>query len=277
MKPIAFAFRASLVVAAIAGGCATVPRTSADHASLREAERAFARHAEETDIRTAFRAAFADDGIWMVPAPMTLREAHAQRLPPADPRAVRLEWGPVASGIAASGDFGFTSGPSTLSLRDGSRPPQHGAFFSVWKRDAQGRWRVALDVGTPSPAPIPSEALLPSPAVLRSSAPTSPLPIEIERMRRFDADAFGDLLAADARFYRTGPPVFGAPAIRAALADALPMALEPRGGDVASTSDLAYTYGAWHAQRATGYYVHLWTRDARGAWKIAVAINLVSG
>jgi ketosteroid isomerase-like protein len=274
MKPTAFGIRASLLaVAAIAGGCQTSP----DHESLREAERAFARHAEATDVRTAFRAAFADDGIWMVPAPMTLREAHAQRPPPADPRAVRLEWGPVASGIAASGDFGFTSGPSTLSLRDGSRPPQHGAFFSVWKRDAQGRWRVALDVGTASPAPIPPEALLPSPVVLRPSAPASPVPIEIERMRRLEADAFVDLLAADARFYRNGPPIFGASAIRAALGETFPMALEPKGGDVASSSDLAFTYGAWHAQRASGYYVHLWTRDARGAWKIAVAISLAGG
>jgi ketosteroid isomerase-like protein len=250
---------------------------SADHESLREAERAFARHAEETDVRTAFRAAFADDGIWMTPVPMTLREAHAQRPPPADPRAVRLEWGPVASGIAASGDFGFTSGPSTLSLRDGSRSPQHGAFFSVWKRDAQGRWRVALDVGTTSAAPIPPEALLPSPAVLRPSAPTSTVPIEIERTRRFEADALVGLLADDARLYRSGPPIHGASAIRAALADSFPMALEPKGGDIASTLDLAYTYGAWRAQRATGYYVHLWTRDARGAWKIAVAISLASG
>ena len=82
-------------------------------------------------MRTAFLAAFADDGIWMTPAPMRLREAFAARPAPADPRAARLEWAPAISGIAASGDFGFTSGPSTLSLHDGSRPPSHGAYFSV--------------------------------------------------------------------------------------------------------------------------------------------------
>ena len=261
-----------VVVATATSGCAITPDFSADHASLREAERAFARHAEAADVRTAFMAAFADDGILMTPAPMRLRDVYAQRPAPADPRAIRLEWGPVASGIAASGELGFTSGPSTLSVRDGSRPPRHGAYFSLWKRDALQRWRVALDVGIVSAAPIPEAALLPSPAVAQVRPSTSVPPSEIERARRWDADAFSDALAADARLYRSGPPAFGEPAIRAALAQAFPLALEPLGGAIASSDDLAYTYGTWRGERSDGHYLHVWTRDARGAWRIAVAI-----
>lgn len=270
-----------IVVAAaalFAAGCATRSGPSDHHETLVAAERAFAQHAEDADVRTAFLAAFADDAIWMTPTPMRLRDAYAARPAPADPRAVRLQWAPVTSGIAASGDFGFTSGPTTLSLRDGSRPPQHGAYFSVWKRDAQQRWRVVLDAGITSATPIPPEALLPSPAV-------PPKPVcqrgsgvaaltDAERARPWALDAFVSRVAGDARLYSEGPPVFGAAAIRTAVASTHPLVLAPAGGDVAASEDLAYTYGAWRSANASGHYVHLWTRGARGEWRIAVAMRL---
>ena len=269
---------ACAAAAMLASGCASSPATQRDHEALVAAERAFARHAEDADVRTAFLAAFADDGIWMTPTPMRLRDAFAARPAPADPRAVRLEWAPAISGIAAAGDFGFTSGPSMLSLRDGSRPPQPGAYFSVWKRDAQQRWRVVLDAGIPSTVAIAPEALLPSPAVL-------PRPravrddgiaalIQRERAAPWPVHTFVETLADDARLYREGPPVFGATAIRAAVAAMHPLTLEPGGGDVAASDDLAYTFGAWRAANANGHYVHLWTRNARGDWRIALAMRL---
>lgn len=68
----------SLTAMTLAAACATPP-TDKEHAALVAAERAFARHADDADIRTAFRAAFAPDAIWMVPAPMRLEEAYAAR------------------------------------------------------------------------------------------------------------------------------------------------------------------------------------------------------
>ena len=68
-------------------------RADRDHETLVAAERAFARHAEDADVRTAFLAAFADDGIWMTPTPMRLREAYAARPRPRS-RAVRLNGRP---------------------------------------------------------------------------------------------------------------------------------------------------------------------------------------
>ena len=158
----------------VLAACAAGPMTR-EHADLVAAERAFAKHADDVDIRTAFRAAFAPDAVWMVPSPTRLEDAYASRPAPADPRAARLQWAPVISGIAASGDFGFTSGPSMFSLRDQSRPPVHGAYFSIWKRDAQ-RWRVALDAGIQSSTPIAAEALLPSPRVRAFSGAASASP-----------------------------------------------------------------------------------------------------
>jgi ketosteroid isomerase-like protein len=207
---------------------------------------------------------------------MRLEEAYASRPAPADPRAARLQWDPVISGIAASGDFGFTSGPSVFSLRDQSRPPGYGAYFSVWKRDAQ-RWRVALDAGIQSPAPIPPEALQPSPRVLQapgSAGCDARAPIEIERAHPWSIEATLATLAGDARFYREGPPIHGRDAIRTAVAAVHPMTLQPAGGETAASADLAYTYGAWRSGGGKGHYVHLWTRDERGNWAIALIMHL---
>lgn len=269
--------RASLAMAGVLflAACATNP-AGRDHASLVAAERAFAKHADDADVRTAFRAAFAPDAVWMVPSPMRLDEAYAARPAPADPRAARLQWEPVISGIAASGDFGFTSGPSVFSLRDGSRPPAHGAYFSIWKRDTQ-RWRVALDAGIQSPVPIAPEALLPSPRVLPARAGAASARgalIERERAQPWSTDVLAAMLAVDARYYREGPPVHGRDAIRAAVASMHPMSLQPAGGETAASDDLAYTYGAWRSGDAKGHYVHLWTRDHQGAWNIALIIHL---
>jgi|SRR5687767_6458415 len=270
---------AALGVMALACGCATRGALDRDHAALVAAERAFARHAEVADVRTAFLAAFAGDGIWMTPEPMRLRDAYASRPAPADPRAVRLEWGPAISGIAASGDFGFTSGPSTLSLRDGSRPPRHGAYFSVWKRDAQQRWRVVIDAGITSPTPIAADAMLPSPAVLpappgKANPGIAAVIQDIERAGEWSIDAFLDILAKDARLYTEGPPRSGAAELRDALERSHPVTFEPSGGGDATSGDLAYTYGKWRSAGANGYYVHLYTRDASGIMRIAVAMRL---
>ena len=254
----------------------TTTSTQREHASLVAAERAFAKHADDADIRTAFREAFAPDAVWMVPSPMRLEEAYAAHPAPADPRAARLQWEPAISGIAASGDFGFTSGPSVFSLRDQSRPPSYGAYFSVWKRDAQ-RWRVALDSGIQSPTPIPPEALQPSPRVRPAPSGANRdarAPLQIERAQPWSIDTMVASLASDARLYREGPPVHGGDAIRAAVASVHPMTLEPAGGEMATSADLTFTYGAWRSAGAKGHYVHLWTRDARGDWKIALIMHL---
>ena len=132
-------------------GCATRPALHAITKVLVAAERAFARHAEDADVRTAFLAAFADDGIWMTPTPMRLRDAYAARPAPADPRAVRLEWAPVISGICRVRRFRIHQRPDdTGRCATAAVTPQYGAYFSVWKRDAQQRWRVVLDGGIPS-------------------------------------------------------------------------------------------------------------------------------
>jgi ketosteroid isomerase-like protein len=264
-----------LALFALSGcGTSTVQREQA-HASLVAAERAFAADGLRDGIHDAFLRHFAPGGLLFVPKPTRVNDVFRER--PADPHAVLLEWAPVASGVSTSGDFGFTTGPARLSLRDGSKPPRHNTFFSIWKRTGDGPWRVVLDAGTSVPEPVPPARMLPSPAVppaLAADAAIEPL-LAAERAQPWTREDFLARLAADAQLQRSGALPVQGPAAIAHAWHAASERLAPLGGEMAGGGDLAYTYGEARTADGSGHYVHLWTRAPDGrAWRIAVALRL---
>src|SRR5690349_8641341 len=188
--------------------------------SLVDAELAFARMSLEHGIRTAFLANFARDGVVFEPGPVRLQAAWPARPALEEPQALRLEWQPAQAGVAHSGDMGFTTGPFTLI--DTRRPGfvRHGAFFSIWQRDAKGMWRVGIDIGTTTPTAVDFVPLGAAPrpryAGKADAASQRDALLRLEG-RRFDTRrTYAQLLAADARLYRDGAmPIAG----RAAVAD----------------------------------------------------------
>ncbi len=276
-----------MLSAAIAAGCATTPPSGESTAlsSLVAAERAFARMSVDQGIRAAFVANFADDGVNFQPGPVNTRRAFAARPPPPNPKAVTLDWTPVAAGVAHSGDFGYTTGPYLLTDNLRETPPLHGVYFSIWKRDAAGTWRVAVDAGISTPGPVALAALLPAPGIRAGGGGADAgrrAPAEGEKSP-ITAGDYSAWFAADGRLQRNDrAPIIGQDAIRAhfaALRAELTFAAQDAA--VAPTGDLAYTFGALSVQPAasglrSGWYVHLWARDARGDWRIIVATLLES-
>src|SRR6188768_3685482 len=124
--------------------CAHQPGAVDHTASLAAAETAFAAHSVREDMRVAFLAAFADDGVfvregWRVSNDF-LRERQA---PP-----IVLDWRPQYVETSASGDLGLSTGPSRITSK--AQPdtrPTHGQFVSVWRRTPGGPWKVAVDLG----------------------------------------------------------------------------------------------------------------------------------
>jgi uncharacterized protein (TIGR02246 family) len=56
--------------------------------------------------------------------------------------------------VAASGDMAFVRGTFTVSFStpDQSAPVElRGFYLQVLRRDAEGQWRVAIDISTPTP------------------------------------------------------------------------------------------------------------------------------
>lgn len=60
-----------------------------------------------------------------------------------------LVWTPFGGDIAASGDLGYTYGTYEFRFRDkeGKLGSEHGKYTTIWKKQKDGSWRVALDMG----------------------------------------------------------------------------------------------------------------------------------
>ena len=256
--------------------------------SLVDAELAFANMSGQRGVRAAFLANFAPDGVVFEPAPTRLREAWSARPVPADPLALRLEWRPSQAGVSRSHDLGYTTGPFTAWDAAHPERKRHGVFFSVWQRNAAGRWEVVLDAGIGTPAIVDFAALGPAPRPhFRGRASSS---IERAHVLALETAAgaagltptgYARLLADDARLHRDGAPPLAsrphvAPEVAARMARVVWTPLDAR---VSAAGDLAFTYGRYRqTDRAQavqdGYYAHLWLRDAIGQWRLAYDIAL---
>src|SRR5262245_47902878 len=58
-----------------------------------------------------------------------------------------LAWTPLSSG--ARGDFGYTLGTFTFAFT-GQPPREHGSYCTIWKKQADGSWKVVFDIGRPA-------------------------------------------------------------------------------------------------------------------------------
>jgi len=60
-----------------------------------------------------------------------------------------LTWAAVGAGIAASGDLGYTYGTYEFASKDKDGKPvvDKGKYATIWKKQKDGSWKVALDMG----------------------------------------------------------------------------------------------------------------------------------
>jgi ketosteroid isomerase-like protein len=273
--------------------CSLGIRSSQDDAreSLAATERAFARHSLEHGVRAAFIEYFADDGINFQPGPVNTKEAFRAR-PPADPKRFVLDWHPVLVEVARAGDLGFSTGPSTLVDRAAEKPGvRTGIYFSVWRQNG-GVWRVVIDGGVETPSAVSDAAfgaqLRAGPTVGVSDITQSTGTIVALETRPPLRSAppgsaeYAALLLPDARLLVDSAfPVIGRDAVSGYLAQRVTsFEWRPIAARVSQSADLAYSYGVVHFDRADGrtvdaHYTHLWLRDARGEWKLAIDVILL--
>jgi len=246
-------------------------------AALADRERAFAKTCVEKGMRASFSEFFAPDAIDFEPQPV--RAATSLSGIPDGTAPFTLDWEPTFAEVSASGDLGYDTGPYVITDRPaGKKPPRHGNFFSVWKRQPDGRWKVALDVGTRAPAP-PGPL---RPAMLATGRPLwsgKAADRSAERTNLLARDWDSDretwaIFLGDARLLRDdAAPLAGREAIESGLGGRGAFRAAPDGGDVSSAGDLGYTYGRYRTDADDGYYARLWKRDGDGVWKIAAQIE----
>ena len=257
--------------------------------SLVASELAFAKHSVEQGMRAAFIEYFADDGVNFAPDPGNTRARYRAR-----PEAIEpfiLDWHPAIAAVARAGDLGFTTGPYTITGRAPAvREPAQGMFFSVWRRQSDGSWRVIVDGGVPTRAPVPDAAFGDDPQPLISIAKDvgavgQKTLFELEAQPLFGepaaANGYAALLADETRLViGPTPPALGREAVVAQLTERqLKFRWETLAAGVSRSDDLGYSYGRLHllgaSEKTIGQYVHVWMRDRGGHWRIVAELMLL--
>lgn len=256
-------------------------------------ERAFAHLAEERGVRDAFLSYLARDAVTFSPAPERGWESWQKRapLPPGQKPRRALLWTPMSGDLSAAGDLGWTTGPFVVRDTSGHEPDAHGLFFSVWRREPSGEFRVALDIGVDLPAPAASLDVAFAPATPKPAplAPEEgPLNDPVALDRELDAklaaasavEALRASLAEGARMHRQGQaPLVGKGAIVAwATEKAFELRAEPIAGQMARSGDLGYSYGRYHARVSgvveDGYYARVWQKQPDGRFLVVAEVEL---
>jgi ketosteroid isomerase-like protein len=268
--------------------------------SLIDSEKAFSRTSEAKGIREAFLTYLSPDAVVFRPGPVEGRPVY-EKMDPANP--VVLTWEPEVAEVAASGELGYTSGSYQVRPGRDVEPTGFGHYVSIWKKQADGTWKVLLDIGVQHgrPAsPHPVKTVL-TPAAEFVTRPLSPEDLRDEerafgpRAGSIDTEAaakglrkaLSALATDDIRLYRQGKfPTVGKRFIKELIpanAGRIAPRTQHRTGNyhigMAWSGDLAYNYGTsefWKNRTTaeTTAYLRIWRKDSAGIWKICLDIEL---
>ncbi len=247
----------------------------------------FAKNAAEHGTRAAFLEFLADGAVIFDPAPVNAKKRWHKRT---DDGSL-LSWHPEFAAVSRAADIGYDTGPwEWRKDKAAPKPEGFGHFVSVWKKQRDGRWKVALDCGIDHP----DTAQAPNPVEMSYSDDGLNESVDLPKVRKAaqaaqrefldgaKSDAAAALLkAADdsVRVYRQGlAPAVGRESAGLMLG-ATPASLRMTsiGGGISRTGDLGYDYGRYSLQRAAakevGHYLQIWRTDASGSWKLVLDLE----
>ena len=276
----------SALAALVLASCAAAPPAVDVPASLAAAEAAFAAHSMRENMRPAFLANFADDGVTVRQMGWVVSNAFLATRP--DP-PITLDWRPQYVEVALSGELGLSTGPTKLTANAKPGEPRFGQYVSVWRRVEGGPWKVVVDLGIGNDGP----KLWDQPLVAGYARGGHPSPdagtihaAEAAFTKESTANgmrsAYAALGAANLRFYRDdGGPVQGLEAAKSAPGmsdDKLAWTVER--AEVARSGDLAFAIGSYaraaSPTKPAGHYLRVW-RNEGGRWRVAMdVVNVAS-
>jgi ketosteroid isomerase-like protein len=264
-----------MAVFMLVSGCAsTAPAEMADAHVVVAAERAFAADAAQHGWAWAFRRHHAPGAIVLQPDPIeaTVSLARVEGDGSAD-----LDWRPAFAGIARSGDLGFTTGPFLFR----GNPRVVGHYFTVWRRQPDGRWKWIFDAGTDvtDVAPVAPDYDVPTLPISVSGVGSAQAAIDqvaaIEDRAGEAEDGVAVLamrLAPAGRVNRVG----AAPAVGRTDADTLmrrdgAAKMRSLRREASQAGDLVFTMGEVRDQvegsERLRYFARIWQHQS-GAWRI---------
>ena len=250
---------------------ATGPFTATD---LANEEAKFAAYSVKNGMRAAFLEFFAKKSWLLRPDPV---DAQAWISARPDPKIV-LNWESARTALSASGDLGFSTGPSIYrSKTEPKAPAGHGQFFSVWQKQKNGEWKVLIDHGishppTATPDALPHAALLAIDLAAGSIIGNTPAD---DAERQFTAQSippYAEVITPRTRLLREGQfPIDGQAAINEYMKSPQgKWSWTTRLNGASAANDFAYALGDYtceptEAETRRGKYVRVWVRDRAAA------------
>ena len=128
----------------------------AEKATLMERDRAFAKAAGRGNLDSLL-VFWADDATVMMAGSPAVEGKAAIRNMVTESMAIpgfSITWTPEDAKVASSGDMGYTTGTNAVTMPDSSGKPStmSGRYITVWRKEADGKWRVTEDYATPAPS-----------------------------------------------------------------------------------------------------------------------------
>jgi hypothetical protein len=189
-----------------------------------------------------------------------------------------LLWKPVYTGIAASGDLGFSTGPFEVRAEPGAAVRESGNYSSIWVKNKQGQWKMLIDLGvsyTPSLFQKQVEQVVYhklSPVSAKPDWQKTELDL-IDQYRQKGARSFLSCITNDSWFnVQDQQPMHTVKDIEAGLSQ-IPGDLQFNimGGGIAAAGDLFYAYGSVTRNGNKENYLRVWGYQKEG-WKLLLQV-----
>lgn len=159
------------LIALSAAGCAPTANVDQERAALMTADREWSQTTKEPEKFVAF---FADGASMYPPAMPIITGGEAIRKTFAEMSKTpgfALSWTATKADVGTSGDVGYTAGTYQMTM---AGVTEKGKYITVWKKQADGAWKVAEDIFNADEAPKPpagTHVTLPASALTWGDAP----------------------------------------------------------------------------------------------------------
>jgi ketosteroid isomerase-like protein len=258
---------------------------SADTSPVREIAR-IDREYSDLSVAKGMPAAsveyFAGDGLAFAPTAVNRKKYWASRTD----FPGTLIWQPIFAFVGGAGELGYTTG--VWELKKGNEPSLgFGHYVTIWAKQRDEKWKIALDVGTENPqprGPPPDLEILP-PDITQQSRDDTHHNLRkaedklAEAARNDIGKAIIDSATDDVRVYRDNAfPAVGLVAVKLMLgSEHEQLTFESAGSKMSSSGDLYYSYGNYSEKHGNvverGIYVMIWRANMNGDWKLALNLQ----
>jgi ketosteroid isomerase-like protein len=264
------------------------PDSSSAIFGMREAERNFAKASMAIGRNSAFAEYFAEKSLLFTDRWITNGKQYSRERKPSP---VALKWEPEFMDIAASGDFGVSTGPwEVQEYRPNTLPLATGYFLTVWKKEPGGQWRVILDGGSETPVTknlshkfsFPGEAGKIAENHTQNAIASSEELAKVEkqlmddRAKNPDPAVYTRYLAPNPRIQLKGhlPTTDRDSIVKFISGLNKSMVWKSSGSETASSGDMGFTYGTLltngDSNSVRGHFVRIWRKQPVTGWKIMI-------